>query len=130
LRNLRCPTRAGALATWLRLELFRQTCQYMLRTAVIALLIALSPAYARAEAKIALLIGNEFYDPAVGVLGNIALVGRGMSRQSFDASPAIEKRTDILGAVRDLCCTTTVSFRARGLLEMLGRGTSAREAGQ
>jgi hypothetical protein len=92
----------------------------MLRAAVIALFIVLSPAHARAEAKIALQISNEFYDPAVGVLCNIALVGQGMSPQGFDALPAMDaKRTDILGAARDLCCATAVSFRARGLWRCL-----------
>src|SRR5262249_16039613 len=43
---------------------------HMLRTAVIALGIALSPSYVWAQARIALLIGNQSYDPSVGVLKN------------------------------------------------------------
>jgi formylglycine-generating enzyme required for sulfatase activity len=80
----------------------------MLRAAVIVLLIALLPSHARAEAKIALLIGNQAYDPSVGALKNplndIALVAQALSRQGFDVLPAIKnaKRTDILGGVRDL----------------------------
>jgi uncharacterized caspase-like protein len=66
------------------------------------------PSHARAEAKIALLIGNQAYDPSVGVLRNplndIAVVEQALSGQGFDVLPAIKnaKRTDILGGVRDL----------------------------
>jgi hypothetical protein len=42
----------------------------MLRAAVILLSIALMQAHAQAEARIALLIGNQVYDASVGVLRN------------------------------------------------------------
>jgi formylglycine-generating enzyme required for sulfatase activity len=80
----------------------------MLRAAVIVLLIALLPSHARAEARIALLIGNQAYDTSVGVLKNpyndIAVVGEALSRQGFEVLQTIKdaKRTAILGAVRDL----------------------------
>jgi uncharacterized caspase-like protein len=80
----------------------------MLRAAVIVLLIALLPTHAWAEARIALLIGNQAYDPSVGVLKNpyndIAVVGQALSRQGFEVLPLIKdaKRTAILGGVREL----------------------------
>ena len=80
----------------------------MLRAAVIVLLIALLPTHAWAEARIALLIGNQAYDPSVGVLKNpcndIAVVGQTLSRQGFEVLPLIKdaKRTAILGGVREL----------------------------
>ena len=80
----------------------------MPRAAVIGFLIVLLPSHGRSEARIALLIGNQVYDPSVGVLKNplndIALVGQALSRQGFDVLPTIKKakRTDILGGVRDL----------------------------
>jgi hypothetical protein len=42
----------------------------MLRAAVIILLIALLPAHVRAEARVALLIGNEGYATEIGRLAN------------------------------------------------------------
>jgi hypothetical protein len=81
---------------------------HMLRAAVIVLLIALLPAHALAEGRIALLIGNQAYDSSVGVLKNpyndIAVVGQALSRQGFEVLPPIKdaKRTAILGGVRDL----------------------------
>lgn len=78
------------------------------RAAFIALLIALLPLLARAEARIALLIGNQAYDPSVGVLKNpyndIAVVGQALGRQGFEVLPPIKdaKRAAILGGVRDL----------------------------
>jgi formylglycine-generating enzyme required for sulfatase activity len=80
----------------------------MLRAAVIVLLIALLPTHARAEAKIALLIGNQAYDPSVGVLKNphndIAVVGQALGRQGFEVLPVIKdaRRSTILGGVREL----------------------------
>ena len=41
----------------------------MLRVAI-ALLVLLVPSIAQAEARFALLIGNQAYDPSVGVLRN------------------------------------------------------------
>jgi hypothetical protein len=86
----------------------RQNLQRMLRAAFIIVLIALLPAHVRAEARIALLIGNQAYHPSVGVLKNpyndIAVLGQALSRQGFEVLPPIRdaKRTAILGGVRDL----------------------------
>jgi hypothetical protein len=52
------------------------------------------------------LIGNQSYDPSVGVLKNphndIAIVGQALSKQGFEVLPAIKdaKRSAILGGVR------------------------------
>jgi formylglycine-generating enzyme required for sulfatase activity/uncharacterized caspase-like protein len=59
----------------------------MLRAAVIAILIVLLPLHVRAEARIALLIGNQAYNPKVGPLKNphddIALVGAALRSLGF-----------------------------------------------
>jgi uncharacterized caspase-like protein len=59
----------------------------MLRAAVVVLVIALLPSYARAEARIALLIGNQDYNPKVGLLKNphddVALVGAALKSLGF-----------------------------------------------
>jgi len=59
----------------------------MLRAAVIVLLIALLPAHAQAETRIALLIGNQGYADSVGPLKNpandVALVGRALEQVGF-----------------------------------------------
>jgi uncharacterized caspase-like protein len=74
----------------------------------IALLIWLLPSMAFAQAKIALLIGNEAYDASVGVLKNshndIAVVGEALRAQNFDVLPPIKdaSRSAILGGVREL----------------------------
>jgi hypothetical protein len=66
----------------------------MLRAAVIVLLTALLPSHTRAESRIALLIANQAYDPAVGALRNahndIAVVGQAMSKRSFEVLPPIK----------------------------------------
>jgi uncharacterized caspase-like protein len=80
----------------------------MLRAAVIALLIALLPSHARAEARIALLIGNQAYDRSVGILKNpyndIAVVGDALAQQGFQVLPPIKDATRlaILSGIRDL----------------------------
>jgi hypothetical protein len=62
----------------------------MLRAAVIVLFFALLPAQARAEARIALLIGNQAYKPKVGVLKNphedVALVGAALKQLGFQVT--------------------------------------------
>ena len=89
------------------------TMRLMLLSAIaIGAIFALSPlaacAQVRAEVRIALLIGNQSYDPSVGVLENpyhdIALVGAALAKQGFELLPAIKdaSRTEILGAVREL----------------------------
>jgi hypothetical protein len=74
----------------------------------IILLIWLLPSGAFAEARIALLIGNQAYDASVGVLKNshndIAVVGEALRAQNFDVLPPIKdaSRSAILGGVREL----------------------------
>jgi formylglycine-generating enzyme required for sulfatase activity len=59
----------------------------MLRAAVVVLSIALLPSLARAEGRIALLIGNQLYNPKVGPLKNphddVALVGAALRSLGF-----------------------------------------------
>jgi hypothetical protein len=72
------------------------------------LILILASLPALAEQRIALLIGNQAYDPSVGVLKNpyndIAVVGQALSRQGFEVLPPIKdaRRSTILGGVRDL----------------------------
>jgi hypothetical protein len=70
----------------------------MLRAAFIILLIALLPSHARAEAKIALLVGNQDYNSKVGRLKNphedVALVGAALKQLGFQVT--------ILKGYRDL----------------------------
>ena len=76
--------------------------------AIMALLIWLLPSAAFAQAKIALLIGNQAYDASVGILKNsyndIAVVGEALRAQNFEVLPAIKdaSRSAILGGVREL----------------------------
>jgi uncharacterized caspase-like protein len=62
----------------------------ILRAAFIVLLIALLPSYARAEAKIALLIGNEAYGSEMGRLANphndVALLESKLKEIGFDVA--------------------------------------------
>src|SRR5262245_47301691 len=61
--------------------------ELMLRAAVIVLMLALSPSHAWAEARIALLIGNQVYSPKVGQLRNphadVALVAVALKQLGF-----------------------------------------------
>ena len=80
----------------------------VVRVAIALLLLALLPSVASAEARFALLIGNQSYDPSVGVLKNphndIAVVGEALAKQGFELLPPVKdaRRSAILGAVRDL----------------------------
>ena len=62
----------------------------MLRTAVILLLLVLVPSRVCAEARIALLIGNQAYTPKVGGLRNphedVALVGAALKQLGFQVT--------------------------------------------
>jgi hypothetical protein len=62
----------------------------MVRAAAIFLLIALLPSHARAEARIALLIGNQLYNPKVGPLKNphddVSLVGAALKSLGFQVT--------------------------------------------
>lgn len=69
---------------------------------------SLAPAAkAQETAKLALLIGNQGYEPSVGVLKNphndIALVGAALSVQGFTVLPLVKdaSRVEILRAIRD-----------------------------
>jgi uncharacterized caspase-like protein len=80
----------------------------LVRAGVIFLLCVVLSSVAHAEARFALLIGNQSYDPSVGMLRNphndIALVGDALAKQGFELLPPVKdgKRSAILGAVRDL----------------------------
>ena len=80
----------------------------MVRAAIALLLLIVVSSAALAEARFALLIGNQYYDPSVGVLKNphndVALVGEALAKQGFEVLPPVKdgKRSAILGAVRDL----------------------------
>jgi len=70
-----------------------------------SLAICIVPAVAQ-EKRIALLIGNQSYDPSVGLLQNphkdVALVGSALQTQGFELLPLLKdaRRSEILGAVR------------------------------
>src|SRR5215470_8784478 len=80
----------------------------MARAAFALLLFIVASSAAHAEARFALLIGNQSYDPSVGVLRNphkdIALVGDALAKQGFELLPPVKdgKRSALLGGVRDL----------------------------
>ena len=80
----------------------------MVRTIIVLFLFALLPSVAHAEARFALLIGNQAYDPSVGILknprNNIAVVGDALAKRGFEIPPPIKDATRIaiLGGVRDL----------------------------
>jgi hypothetical protein len=66
----------------------------MLRALVVVILIVLLPAHSRAEARIALLIGNQTYNAKVGPLKNpqddIALVGAALRSLGFTVTEATD----------------------------------------
>jgi len=73
--------------------------------AAIGLWLLPSAAFAQAEKRIALLIGNRAYDASVGVLqtphNDIAVVGEALAKQGFEVLPPIKdaRRSAILGGV-------------------------------
>jgi len=79
----------------------------MLRIAVVVLLAALLPSLARAEARIALLIGNQGYATDVGPLKNplndIRLVGAALAKVGFEVMAPVQdaNRGSILYAAHD-----------------------------
>jgi formylglycine-generating enzyme required for sulfatase activity len=81
---------------------------WVLVIVAIVLLHLPAAAFAQSEKRIALLIGNQGYDPAVGILRNphkdIALVGEALSKQGFEVLPPLKdaRRSGILGGVREL----------------------------
>jgi uncharacterized caspase-like protein len=86
----------------------RAECNTGVRVVGLFLILMSASLPALAEQRIALVIGNQAYDPSVGVLKNpyndVAVVGQALGRQGFEVLPPIKdaKRTAILGAVRDL----------------------------
>jgi Caspase domain len=106
----------------------------MVRVAVVLILLTLVPSTAHAEARIALLIGNQSYDTSVGVLKNphndIAVVGDALARQGFDVLPPIRdaKRTAILGAIRDLVRKLNAAGAgAIGFIYYFGHGAAEKD---
>jgi Caspase domain len=106
----------------------------MLRALVVVILLILLPAHARAEAKIALLIGNKAYDPSVGVLKNphndIAVVGEALSKQGFEVMPPIRdaRRSVMLGGVRELVRRLNAAGGgAIGFIYYSGHGAAEKE---
>lgn len=75
---------------------------------VAALLFGAASSMAQEPSHIALLIGNQMYDPSVGTLRNpyndIAVIGEALAKQGFQVLPPIKdaKRSAMLGGVRDL----------------------------
>jgi uncharacterized caspase-like protein len=67
----------------------------MARNSVLLFLLLFLPSAALGdvEKRIALVIGNQSYDPSVGILKNphndIAIVGKALSRQGFEVLPPI-----------------------------------------
>jgi uncharacterized caspase-like protein len=74
----------------------------------IALLFLPTAVFAQAAKRVALLIGNQAYDPSVGILKNprndIAVVGDALAKRGFEVLPPIKDATRIaiLGGVREL----------------------------
>jgi uncharacterized caspase-like protein len=104
--------------------------------AIIALLLLVVPSavFAQAEKRIALLIGNQSYDPSVGVLKNphndIAVVGQALSRQGFEVLPLIKdaRRSAMLGGVRDLVRRlNTAGAGAIGFIYYSGHGAAEKD---
>jgi Caspase domain len=92
------------------------------------------PAHARAEAKIALLIGNKAYDPSVGVLKNphndIAVVGDALSKQSFEVLPPIKdaRRSVMLSGVPELVrLLNAAGVGAIGFIYYSGHGAAEKD---
>jgi hypothetical protein len=105
---------------------------------IMALLMCLLPSAAFAEAKIALLIGNQAYDASVGVLKNsyndIAVVGEALRALNFDVLPPMKdaSRSAILRAhgtclhARPLarwCFPFTLRYLDSGWPKRAARGT-------
>jgi hypothetical protein len=106
----------------------------MVRTIVVLILLALLPSVAHAEARFALLIGNQAYDPSVGILRNpyndITVVGEALAKQGFQVLPPIKdaKRSAMLGGVRDLVHHLNVAGAgAIGFIYYSGHGAAEKD---
>ena len=87
-----------------------------------------------AAARFALLIGNQAYDPSVGVLKNpyndITVVGQALLKQGFEVLPQVRdaRRSTILGAVRELVrALNTAGPGAIGFLYYWGHGAAEKD---
>lgn len=107
---------------------------FRVRPAILALLIWLAlagNAYAQQPAKIALLIGNKTYTPAVGPLANphndIRVVGEALRAAGFEVLEPVKDatRAQILAAVRTLAeKLNAAGANAVGLLYYSGHGAA------
>ena len=91
---------------------------------------------AASDLRIALLIGNQGYDPSVGVLkkphNDIAVVGKALSSQGFELLPLVKdaRRAAILGSVRQLRDRLmSAGPGAVGFLYYSGHGAAESETG-
>ena len=108
----------------------------MMRVAAAFLWLTLLPSEALAQAKIALLIGNQAYDPSIGVLKNpyndIALVGDALKGSGFEVMPLVRdaRRSTILGEVRELVRRLNAAGPgAVGFLYYSGHGAAEADTG-
>jgi Caspase domain len=86
------------------------------------------------DKRIALLIGNQAYDPTVGVLRNphndIRLVGAALAKQGFTVLPSVKDatRSQILHAIRDLVRRlNVVGPGAIGFIYYSGHGAAEKD---
>jgi uncharacterized caspase-like protein len=105
------------------------------RSAVVLIALLLPTcAWAEAQKRIAVLIGNRGYDASVGVLRNphndIAVVGEALGKQGFEILPPIKdaRRSTILSGVRELVRKlNTAGAGAVGFLYYSGHGAAERD---
>jgi hypothetical protein len=104
------------------------------RAAIVLFVLMLLPPVAHAEARFALLICNQAYDPSVGILKNprndIALVGDALAKRGFEVLPPIKDATRIaiLGGVRDLVRRlNTAGSGAIGFIYYSGHGAAEKD---
>jgi hypothetical protein len=93
-----------------------------------------SYAGAQEPARVALVIGNQNYDPSVGILKNphndIALVGEALANQGFEVLPPIKdaRRGTMLGGVRELVRRLNAAGAgAIGLIYYSGHGAAEKD---
>jgi D-alanyl-D-alanine carboxypeptidase len=105
----------------------------MLRAIVIALLVALLPSHARAQERIALLIGNQGYTDKVGPLKNphhdIAIVGKALETDGFKVTTFRDAgRRQVFSAVQAFAAELAkAGANAVGFLYYSGHGVSRPE---
>ena len=101
---------------------------------VLTVCLQLAGAASAQEKRYALLIGNQAYDPSVGVLKNphndVALVSEALKKQGFEILPVVKdaRRSAILGAVRDLVRQLNVGGAGSvGFLYYSGHGAAEKD---